>query len=59
MNHKTTSYTSNDSYRNPESNPERQGSLMTGLAFGVGTELANTSIQGIQTSGLHPHVENP
>ena len=32
---------------------------MSGMAFGVGTEIANTSLIGIQNSGLHPHVENP
>ncbi len=56
MNQKTQSNSANDSYRSPESDRDRKGSLMTGLAFGVGTDLANTSIEGLQKSGLHPHV---
>lgn len=31
---------------------------MTGLAYGVGTELPSISTQALQKTALHPHVEN-
>ena len=55
MNSHPPSYESYDSYRDPVGDTEPKGSLMTGWAYGVGNELVNTSVRGIQNSGLHPN----
>ena len=49
---------SNDSFRSPGSKTSEKGELMTGLAFGVGTQLANISVAAIQKSELRPHVSS-